>query len=77
MQSCSESSSRGGNLWNKKSSSHFIYSYESGSTLGNNIVGASVIIPDASDGSPPENPYDNDGTTTDGSWNFRNLFGDG
>ena len=31
--------------------------FESTSKLGLNMAGASVIIPDASDGTDPENPY--------------------
>jgi hypothetical protein len=32
--------------------------YESVSKMGLNMVGAAVVVPDASDGTEPENPYD-------------------
>merc|ERR1712046_567887 len=36
------------------------FGFESKSKMGLNMVGASVIVPDASDGTEPENPYGDD-----------------
>ena len=33
------------------------FGVESVSELGKNLAGAAVIVPDSSDGSPPEDPY--------------------
>ncbi len=34
-----------------------VFRYDSVSKMGLNMVGASVIVPDSSDGTDPENPY--------------------
>ena len=34
------------------------FGFESVSKMGLNMVGAAVVVPDASDGTEPENPYD-------------------
>ena len=34
------------------------FGFESDSKMGLNMVGAAVVVPDASDGTEPENPYD-------------------
>ena len=38
-------------------SSLSVFRYDSVSKMGLNMVGASVIVPDGSDGTDPENPY--------------------
>merc|ERR1719458_483414 len=37
------------------------FGFESDSKMGLNMVGAAVVVPDASDGTEPENPYDDAG----------------
>ena len=34
------------------------FGFDSDSKMGLNMVGAAVVVPDASDGTEPENPYD-------------------
>ena len=34
------------------------FGFDSVSKMGLNMVGAAVVVPDASDGTEPENPYD-------------------
>ena len=34
------------------------FGFDSVSKMGSNMVGAAVVVPDASDGTEPENPYD-------------------
>jgi hypothetical protein len=41
-----------------------VFRYDSVSKMGLNMVGASVIVPDSSDGTDPENPY------ADGKWSL-------
>ena len=46
------------------------FGFDSVSKMGLNMVGAAVVVPDASDGTEPENPYD-------GNISFRqNYFSD-
>ena len=50
------------------------FGFDSVSKMGLNMVGAAVVVPDASDGTEPENPYDGKYPSSQNNFPDHSLF---